>query len=191
MNKCTNNKRPPFAFNLYKVCIIGIGILLLLGYLYQNSSFFYRKTITLPFSLHLSKQDLYLAKGEEYRLCVFGINKRVSYYSTNFRVAGVNFNGRISAHQTGKTFIIAKVDGKQLKCRVHVIDLNKKKLVIKRGRSYQLHVKGTASYVRWRSSDTTVATVNIFGKVKARKKGNAVIYAKIKGKVLSCNVRIK
>lgn len=70
-----------------------------------------------------------MVKGEEFRLFVYGINKRVSYHSTNFRVAGVNFNGRVFAYQTGKAYIIAKVDNKELKCRVKVIDLNKKDLL--------------------------------------------------------------
>jgi uncharacterized protein YjdB len=140
--------------------------------------------------MHLNKQDVYMLKGEEFRLFVFALNKRVSYSSTNFRVAGVNFNGRVHAHQTGKTFIIAKVDDKLLKCRVHVIDINREKIKLKVGDSFRLNITGSNAFVRWKSNDTRVATINMFGKVKAKKKGMTVVFAKIKGKVLKCTVYV-
>jgi uncharacterized protein YjdB len=139
----------------------------------------------------LNKQDVYLIKGEEFKLSVFAINKRVSYSSTNFRVVGVNFNGRLFAYRTGKAFIIAKVGKKQLKCRVHVIDINKENLTLKVGDSYRLKIRGSNTYTRWKSNDSNVVSVNMFGKVKAKNKGRTVIYAKVKGKVLKCNVNVK
>ena len=132
-----------------------------------------------------------MIKGEETRLFVFGINKRVSFSSTNFRVAGVNFNGRISAHQTGKAFIIAKVDGKKLKCRVHVVDINNEKLKLRKSDTYHLKISGTTAFVSWKSSNTEVASVSMFGTVKAKKKGTAVITAKVKHRTLKCTVIVK
>jgi uncharacterized protein YjdB len=132
-----------------------------------------------------------MIKGEEYRLYVFGINKRVSYSSTNFRVAGVNFNGRVFAYRTGKAFITAKVDGKDLRCRVYVVDINKEKLNLKVGDSYRLKVKGSNAFVSWKSENKEIATVSMFGKVTARKKGSTVLYANIKGKKLKCILKIE
>jgi uncharacterized protein YjdB len=132
-----------------------------------------------------------MEKGEEYRLFVYGINKRVSYSSTNFRVAGVNFNGRVFAYQTGKTFITAKVDGKDLRCRVYVIDMNKDMLNLKVGDSYRLKIKGSNSFVSWKSENKKIATVSMFGKITAKKKGSTVIYANIKGKTLKCILKIE
>lgn len=132
-----------------------------------------------------------MVKGEEFHLTVFGINKRVSFTSMNFRVAWVNFNGRVYANLPGKTFIIAKVDGKKLKCRVHVIDINKKLLLLNTGEIKHLKIRGTNSIVRWKSSNKKVATVNLFGKIEAKKKGYTVISAKVKGKVLTCTVFVK
>ena len=187
-NRCN---RTPVIFRFYKHILIGITILLILTSLYRNSSLFYRKNLILPFSLHLNRQELYLIKGEEFRLYVFGLKKHVSYSSTNFRVAGVNFNGRVFAYQTGKAFIIAKVKDKELKCRVYVIDLNKKTLVLKQGNTYRLNIKGTNSYTRWTSKDKHIATVNAFGKVTAKSKGRTVIYAKVKGRTLKCTVWVR
>lgn len=181
----------PFYYNIIKLIIIMIIGIVMLKFVYENSSLFYQKSIQLPFSLHLNKRDLYLIKGEEFHLYVYALNKRVAFYSTNFRVADVNFNGRVYGYQTGKAFIIAEVDHKELKCRVHVIDINKKTLRLKRGDTYHLKIKGTYSYVRWKSGDERVATVNLFGHVTAVEKGRTVIVAKVKGKILTCNVIVE
>jgi Bacterial surface proteins containing Ig-like domains len=185
------HEKRPLLFGIYKVVMISIIIMLCLHSILMNSSLFYRNIITLPFSLHLNKQDIYMIKGEETHLSVFGINKRVSYSSTNFRVVGVNFTGRLFAYNTGKAFILAKVDHKVLKCRIHVIDINKKKLTLKEGKSYRLSVKGSGSLVSWKSSKKSVATVSMFGKVKAVRKGKTVITAKVKGRTLHCTVVVK
>lgn len=175
----------------YKGIIIFALLIIVIFSLYRNSSLFYRKSIILPFSLHLNRQKVYLVKDEEFRLFVNGINKRVKFYSTNFRVAGVNFNGRVYAYQTGKAFIIARVDGKRLKCRVKVIDINKKQLDLDVGDTYRLGVKGPVFFAKYKSTNSNIATVNIFGKVKAIKTGNTTIIIKVKGKILKCSVAVK
>lgn len=176
---------------IYKSSIYIIAIILILHFIVINSSVYYRRTIYLPFSMHLNRQDLVMIKGEEFKLFVYGINKRVSYSSSNFRVASVNLNGKIYALQTGKAYIIAKVDGRVLKCRVRVIDLNKEKLVLSLNGTYRLKVKGTLSLPRWKSSNNNIASVNMFGKIKAKRKGSTVITATIKGRKLRCVVTIK
>lgn len=176
---------------VYKAIIIGVLFLLLGRLLYINSGLFFRKKIILPFSLHINKQELYMVRGEESRVFVYGINKWVSYSSTNFRVVGVNFNGRVFAYQTGKAYIIAKVDNKELKCRVKVIDLNRKKINLNVGKSYRLKIKGPATFAKYKSSNPEVAHVSIFGKVKAKNTGEATITVKVKGKVLKCVVTVK
>lgn len=188
MKNCCEKK--PLLFRLYKYIIILIAIIIILNYSYQNSSLFYRKSFVLPFSVHLNERDLYLVKGEEFKLSVFTINKRVSFASTNFRVAGVNFNGRVFGYDTGKAFIIARVDDKELRCRVHVIDLNRKVISLTENETFRLRLKGSNALVRWKSSNKEVVRVSMFGKVKAISKGNATIYAKVKGKTLKCKVYV-
>jgi uncharacterized protein YjdB len=177
--------------SLYKGISITLILFIIILSLYRNTGLFYRKKIILPFSLHLNRQDLILIKGEEFRLFVYGINKRVSYRSTNIRVAGVDFLGRVFAYRTGKTYIIAKVSGKKLKCRVRVIDLNKKQLKLSVGETYRLKVKGITDFARYKSSNPKVAKVNIFGKIKAKKPGKTTITVYIKGKVLKCKVTVE
>lgn len=186
----SNNKKT-LLNKLYKIIIILVILLIVTVSLYRNSALFFRKKIILPFSLHLNKQEVYLVKGEEFRLVVYRLNKRVSFHSTNFRVAGVNFNGRVFAYQTGKAFIIAKIGGKKLKCRVKVIALNKDRLNLKVGDTYRLRVKGPVFFVRYKSNNSSVVSVNIFGQVKAKKPGKATIKVNVKGKILKCNVTVR
>ena len=185
------HEKRPLLFGIYKFIMIGVIVMLCLHSILMNSSLFFRNMVNMPFSLHLNKQDIYMIKGEENHLSVFGINKRVSYYSTNFRVVGVNFTGRLFAYNTGKAFVIVKVDKKVLKCRVHVININKKQLTLKKGKSYLLSVKGSGALVSWKSSKKSVATVSMFGKVKAVGKGKTEITAKVKGRYLHCVVIVK
>ena len=190
MNQFGKRKKT-FLVTVYKFSIVVIAGIIILHHLILNSSLFYRETIYLPFSLHLNQHDLYLQKGEEFRLVVYAVNKRVSFSSTNFRIAGVNFNGRVFAYRTGKTFILAKVDGKVLKCRVHVIDINKKKLRLRVGETYRLKIKGTFAYSSWKSNQSDIVQVNMFGKVKAVKRGEATITGKVKGKKLTCTIVVE
>lgn len=175
---------------LYKAVIIGIAVILLLDLIIENSSAYFRKIYYPLFSVHLNKQDVVLARGEEFKLRVIGINERVKYYSTDFRVAGVNFNGRIFAYQPGDCFIIAKVGKKELKCRVIVLTINKEKLILKEGEGYRLKIKGGGGFPKYKSSNTEVATVSRFGKVRAKARGRAVITVKAKGKTFQCTVNV-
>lgn len=179
---------------IIKGIIILISALILFHFIYENSSLYFRtnnifRRRTL-FALHLNQNDIYLKKGEEFHLYVVALNKRVSFTSTDFRVAGVNFNGRVYAYQTGTCFILAKVDDRILKCRVHVLDINKSHLTIRSGRTKRLDIRGSGAFVRWKSSNPEIATVSMFGKVKGIGKGKAIISGRIKGKTFTCEVKV-
>ena len=72
------------------------------------------------------------------------------------------------------------------------IKLNKKKLTLTIGKSYQLKISGiNKKKITWKSSNKKIATVSKFGKVKAIKKGTAKITAKINSQKYTCKVTIK
>lgn len=58
-------------------------------------------------------------------------------------------------------------------------------------KSYQLKVKGTSKKVIWKSSNKKVAIVSKKGKVTGKKKGTAVITAKVSGRTYKCKVTVK
>jgi uncharacterized protein YjdB len=194
MRRCCESKQEHLFRLIIKGIILVIAFIIIYQFVYENSSLFYRKYTIFHrralFSLHLNCHDLYLKKGEEFHLYVVALNKRVSFSSTDFRVAGVNFNGRVFGYQTGDAFILAKVEDRILKCRVHVMDISKSHITLKKGRTKKLSIKGSNSFVRWKSSNPEVARVSMFGRVKGRGKGKAIIYASVKGKTFTCEVKV-
>lgn len=71
------------------------------------------------------------------------------------------------------------------------VKLKKSKITVTVGQSRSLKVVGTKKKVRWTSSNTKIATVNKKGKIKAKKKGNCKIYARVGKKKLVCKVTVK
>lgn len=69
--------------------------------------------------------------------------------------------------------------------------LNYSKISLYKGSSKQLKVKNTKKKVKFSTSNKKVAKVSKKGKVTAVKKGTCKVYAKVKGKKLTCNVTVK
>ena len=67
--------------------------------------------------------------------------------------------------------------------------LSKTSLVLVKGEKYTLKVTGTSAKITWKSSNKTVATVS-GGKITAKSPGSAKITAKVKGKTLTCKLRV-
>jgi hypothetical protein len=169
-----------------------IAFFALLWYLIvPHTSFYFRNSIFTPFSKRLNEEDVTLIKGEEFRLSLMNINKRLSYSSSDIKVADVNIFGKVKAFRVGTTIIRVKYRGEVLKCRVRVIDINKDKLTIKTGNSSHLSIKGAWVGVRWSSSNTSIVSVNRFGKVTGKSKGVAKIYGKVHGKTVTCIITVK
>ena len=69
--------------------------------------------------------------------------------------------------------------------------MSAKSVYVTAGKTYQLKVKGTKKKAKWSTSKKSVAVVNKKGKVTAKKKGAAYIYAKIGKKKLKCKVNVE
>jgi uncharacterized protein YjdB len=119
---------------------------------------------------------------------VSGINKKSTFVSSDFKVCDVSVGGTITAKRIGVAFIKVKVNKKILRCRVRVININRKSIVIKVRKSYQLKVRGINSKVSWSSSNPFVASVNMRGKVTGKRKGTVIITGKVKGSKVTCTV---
>lgn len=68
--------------------------------------------------------------------------------------------------------------------------ISKKSLYLIKGQSYSLKVKGVSGKTKWKTSNSTIASVSAKGKVKAKKKGNVEIKAKIDGSTYICKVKV-
>jgi hypothetical protein len=70
------------------------------------------------------------------------------------------------------------------------VKINKSKLIMVIGTTYQLKLTGATSKIGWSSSKKTIATVTSEGKVTAKKNGKASITATVEKKKYTCEVTI-
>ena len=120
-----------------------------------------------------------------------GASQKVTWKSSKKSVVKVSKNGKITGKKRGTATITATtVNGKKVTCRVTVkkapkkisLKTKAKTKILKKGKTWKLNLvypKKTTSYkVTFKSSKKAVATVNAKGKIKAKKKGTAIITAK-------------
>lgn len=150
-------------------------------------------SVTEAAGVKISAKQLTLLKGERKTLSVKGSKKKVNWSSNNKQVAAVDKKGRVKGKKPGQAVITAKVGAKKYTCKVTVENpsISDKKLVLVKGEDYQLKVTGTKRKVSWSSSKSSVASVSVKGKVKAKNKGEAVITAKVGSKKYNCKVTVK
>lgn len=154
----------------------------------------------------LNKTKITMNVKKTYQWKVKGTKKKAKWYTSNKKVATVNSKGKVTAKKKGTVKITAKIGGKKYTCRVTVkqpvtsVKLNKKSFTFKKkGQTIQL--KATAKpnnannrKVSWKSSNTSVATVDASGKVTSVSTGTATITATAKDgskKKASCTVTVK
>lgn len=133
-------------------------------------------------------------------------NKKVTWKSSNTKVATVDNNGKVTAVAKGTATITATTeDGKKTDtCNVTVnvpvtgASLDKTSASVVVGKTCQLSVTVKPSdasnkNVIWSSSNTSVATVSSSGKVTAKAVGTATITVKTKdgSKTATCKVNVK
>lgn len=71
------------------------------------------------------------------------------------------------------------------------IRLSQTSMTLEVGKSRTLHVKNGKGRIVWSSNKIQIAKVDKNGRVTAKKKGNAIITAKLKGKKYTCKVFVK
>ena len=129
----------------------------------------------------------------------------VAYWSSDTSVATVEDYGSITAHSVGTATIYAQAGDKTATCEVTVkpkpviaverVTLNMVILTIETGRTYTLTAEvlpndADDKAVTWRSSDTSIATVDNNGTVTAHKAGKATIYARAGDKTAICALTV-
>lgn len=160
----------------------------------------------------LNRSSISLYTGKAYTLTptvlpATATDKRVTWTSSNSRIATVDANGKVTGVAKGVAEIVAMtVDGKfTAKCTVTVtkkidvtgVKLNKTAIKLNNGSSYQLDATVSPSNasemtVTWSSNNTKVATVSSKGLVKAVGNGSATITVKTRdgGFTAKCTVNV-
>lgn len=118
---------------------------------------------------------------------------KMTFKSSNPKVAAVNSNGKVTAKAKGNAIVTAKTSKVTwtYKIKVEKPKLNNSRLSVYTKTSKQLKLKGTSRKVTWSSSAPSVVSVNKKGKITARRTGKATITAKVNGVKYKCKVTVK
>lgn len=172
-----------------------------------------RVTVTQPVTaIRLSSANVSIFTGKTVSLAATvapsnANNIKVTWASSNTKVANVSASGQITAITAGTAVITCKAqDGSGViaTCKVTVknpvtsIKLNKTTKSVFVGKTYKLKAtvgpkNATSKTVTWKSSNTKVATVSSSGVVKGKKAGTATIYCIAKdgsGIQTSCQITV-
>ena len=128
--------------------------------------------------------------------------EKVTYTSSNKKVATVSSKGVITAKGSGKAKITVKSGSKKAVVTVTVPKMAPKKITnvaasitLNRGKSKTLTPKlspsGSQAKITYVSSNKSVASVSSSGKITAKKKGKAVITVKAGNVSVKCKVTVK
>lgn len=118
---------------------------------------------------------------------------KMTFKSSNPKVAAVNSNGKVTAKAKGNATVTAKTSKVTwtYKIKVEKPKLSNTRLSVYTKTSKQLKLKGTSRKVTWSSSAPSVVSVNKKGKITARRTGKATISAKVNGVKYKCKVTVK
>ena len=118
---------------------------------------------------------------------------KMTYTTTDKKVASVSQKGVITAKSKGTVTIVAKYKKIKWKYKIRVEQpkLSDSTLKLTAGQSNKLKVSGTTRKITWSSDKPSIVKVNKNGKVTAVKKGTATITAKINGVAFKCKVTVK
>jgi uncharacterized protein YjdB len=144
-------------------------------------------------SLPSYSKKLYVGKKYTVKPAVKNQKGAVSYKSSNPKVVSVSSKGVVKALKKGKATITVTNNGvkKTLSITVKNPKLNKKKLTLKKGKSFKLKIKGKTGKAKYKSLNKKIVKISGSGKLKALKKGTAVIKVVTNGKVkLKCKVKV-
>ena len=166
-------------------------------------------TVTLPVtSVKLNKTSITLNKSKTATLKATinptnANNQKLTWSTSNKKVATVDGNGKVKAVGKGTATITVKsANGKTATCKVTVkipatkIKLNKTKLTLKVKKTVSLKATVTpansSDKLTWTSSNKKIATVSSSGKVTAKKAGTVTItVTTASGKKATCKITVK
>ena len=152
-------------------------------------------TVKAP-TVKLNRSTASLYRGQKVKLSATVSSNITPTWKTNKKsVAIVDASGTITAIKNGTATITATVDGVKATCDITVmkpeITLSKETITLKNGASAE--IKATVSSGNtpvWSTSNSNVVTISSNGKITAKRKGKAYIYAAEDGTKVKCTVQV-
>lgn len=152
---------------------------------------------SFPAIIVLTSYSKTMSVGDEFLLAAVASNgKMPTFKSSKSSIASVNTYGLITAKKAGTCKITAKIKNAEASCKITVkpttISINPSSLSLYRLETKQLTASVSTGHIpKWRSSKSSVATVDENGKVTAVKHGTAKITATVDGVSKSCTITVK
>jgi hypothetical protein len=141
----------------------------------------------------LNKTKVTMPVGGTVKLKVSGTSKKVTWKSSNEKIATVSSKGKVTAKKKGTAKITATVNGEKYTCKVTVEkpSISEKTATVVVGETISLSVEGTTQKVTWSSDDKSVAKVSKKGVVTGVSEGTVNITATVNGGKYTCKVTVE
>ena len=159
-----------------------------------NTESIYAKGIDF---LILGVYEKSLDVGDEFYISAVASNgNKITFRSSNSKVASVSPYGRIIAKKPGEAKITVKAGKAQARCRIIVkktrIDVNVKNISMDNGSTFQLKAAASTGHgLTYKSSKKSVAAVDEKGLITAKKPGEANITISVDGVSEICKVKVR
>ncbi len=146
--------------------------------------------VTIIPKLKKKAVSLYITKTYANKL--LSASAKVSWSSSNKKIATVSSAGKITGQKPGTCTITAKCKGKKYSCKVTVkpIKLSKTSVKLARGKTVKLKVTGGSGSIKWKTSNKKVATVSSKGLVKSVEPGTCYISITRNGYTKKCKIKV-
>lgn len=159
-----------------------------------NTESIYAKGIDF---LILGVYEKSLDVGDEFYISAVASNEnKITFRSSNSKVASVSPYGRIIAKKPGEAKITVKAGKAQARCRIIVkktrIDVNEKNISMDNGSTFQLKAAASTGHgLTYKSSKKSVAAVDEKGLITAKKPGEANITISVDGVSEICKIKVR
>lgn len=159
-----------------------------------NTESIYAKGIDF---LILGVYEKSLDVGDEFYISAVASNgNKITFRSSNSKVASVSPYGRIIAKKPGEAKITVKAGKAQARCRIIVkktrIDVNEKNISMDNGSTFQLKAEASTGHgLTYKSSKKSVAAVDEKGLITAKKPGEANITISVDGVSEICKIKVR
>ena len=140
---------------------------------------------------YLSKTSKKMYITDEFALSVKSGKGTSTFKSSSKKIASVSSEGVVTAHKKGTATITVKNGDTSLTCTITVLNpvISKSELLLIKGKTKTLTLKGGSGDIKWTTSKKKVATVKD-GVVTAKKYGTSKITAERNGIKVKCTVTV-
>lgn len=154
----------------------------------------YKCKVNSYIPMSISSKAFNLNTQKNLSLEVIGTTKKPTWSSSNIKIATVSKYGTVTGVSKGSAIITAMVGNKKFSSKVTVLEpitINTKTLTLTEGQNYNLKINGISYRAVWSTSNSSIATVSIYGTVTALKEGKVTVTAFVDGEKLNCVITVK